>query len=67
MKAKTTIADDGLVQGALTDEDLKQVIRLIKNIKVEYFDCGHSIHSEKPKEFIKSINETLAKEIDRER
>ena len=60
MKAKTTIADDGLVQGALTDEDLKQVTRLIKNIKVEYFDCGHGIHTEKPKEFIKSINRITA-------
>lgn len=63
MKAKTTIADDGLVQGALTDEDLKQVTRLIKNIKVEYFDCGHGIHTEKPKEFIKSINGTLTRKI----
>lgn len=55
MKAKTVIGEDGLVQGALTDEDLQQVTTLIKNIKVEYFDCGHGIHSEKPKEFIKAI------------
>ncbi len=52
MKAKTVIGEDGLVQGALTDEDLQQVTTLIKNIKVEYFDCGHGIHSEKPKEFM---------------
>lgn len=55
MKAKTVIGEDGLVQGALTDKDLQQVTTLIKNIKVEYFDCGHGIHSEKPKEFIKAI------------
>ena len=55
MKAKTVIGEDGLVQGALTDEDLQQVTTLIKNIKVEYFDCGHGILSEKPKEFIKAI------------
>lgn len=61
MKANTTIANDGLVQGALTDENLQQVTALIKNIKVEYFKCGHGIHSEKPKEFIKSVNKTLAK------
>ena len=61
MKAKTTIGADGLVQGALTDEDLKQVTSLIKNIEVEYFNCGHGIHSEKPKEFMRSVNETLRK------
>jgi len=62
MKAKTTIGEDGLVQGALTDKDLKQVTNLIQNIKVEYFNCGHGIHSEKPKEFIRSVNETLTKQ-----
>ena len=61
MKANTAIADDGLIQGALTDEDLKQVTSLIKNIKVEYFDCGHGIHSEMPKEFIRCVNETLTR------
>ena len=60
MKANTTVAGDGLIQGALSDEDLKQVTSLIKNIKVEYFNCGHGIHSEKPKEFIRCVNETLA-------
>jgi pimeloyl-ACP methyl ester carboxylesterase len=62
MKAKTIIGEDGLVQGALTDEDLQQVTTLIKNIKVEYFNCGHGIHSEKPKEFIRSVKETLTKQ-----
>ena len=27
----------------------------VEHVKVEYFDCGHGIHSEKPKEFIKAI------------
>lgn len=62
MKAKTTIGEDGLVMGALTDEDLKQVTSLIKNIKVQYFDCGHGIHSEKPKEFIRSVIEMSTKQ-----
>ena len=63
MKAKTTIGKDGLIQGALTDEDLEQVIKLISNIKVDYFDCGHGIHTEKPKEFIRSVNGTLTRKI----
>lgn len=62
MKAETTIGANGLVQGALTDVDLKQVTSLIKNIKVEYFNCGHGIHIEKPKEFIQSLNKILTKQ-----
>ena len=37
MKANTTIGKDGLIQGALTDEDLEQVIKLISNIKSRIF------------------------------
>ena len=55
MKAKTTIGEDGLIQGALTDEDLEQVNKLIKNMNIEKFECGHGIHSEKPKQFIKAL------------
>lgn len=62
MKANTIIGADGLIQGALTDEDLEQVTSLIKNIKVEYFDCGHGIHNEKSKKFIRCINGTLIKQ-----
>lgn len=61
MKANTKIGDDGIIMGALTDEDLKQVTELIKNIKVEYFNCGHGIHNEKKKDFVKSVSETLKK------
>lgn len=62
MKANTTIGKDGLIQGALSDEDLEQVSKLIRNIKVEYFNCGHGIHSEKPKEFIRSVNGIVKKQ-----
>ncbi len=55
MKAKTVIGEDGLIQCALTDEDLDKVKSLIKNINVVYFDCGHGIHNEKPKQFIKTL------------
>ena len=55
MKAKTVIDEDGLIQCALTDEDLDKVKSLIKNINVVYFDCGHGIHNEKPKQFIKTL------------
>ena len=55
MKANTTIGENGLVQGALTDEDLEQVNNLIDKMNIEYFDCGHGIHSEKAKQFIKAV------------
>lgn len=59
MKANTIIGKDKLIQGALTNEDLEQVIKLISNIQVVYFNCGHGIHNEKPREFIKSVENTL--------
>ena len=59
MKANTEIGDDSIIMGALTDEDLQQVTDLINDITVEYFDCGHGIHNEKKKEFVKSVIETL--------
>ena len=59
MKANTKIADDGIIMGALTDEDLQQVTGIIKNISVEYFNCGHGIHNEKKKEFVKSVIGTI--------
>lgn len=59
MKANTKIADDGIIMGALTDENLQQVTALIKNIRVEYFNCGHGIHNEKKKEFVKSVIGTI--------
>ena len=59
MKANTTIGDGNINQGALTDEDLELVISLIENIDVEYFDCGHGIHLDKKKDFVKSVIKTL--------
>ena len=59
LKAKTIIGEDGLIQGALSDDDLKHVTSLIKNIKVRYFNCGHGIHNEKAKEFMRCVNEIV--------
>lgn len=59
MKANTIIGDDNIIQGALTDEDLKLVVSLIENIDVEYFDCGHGIHVDKKKDFVKGVVKTL--------
>ncbi len=55
MKAKTNISDDGLLMAALSDDDVNRVAELIEQCTVVNFDCGHGIHIEKPKEFIKCI------------
>ena len=62
MKANTIIAENGVVQGALTDEDLSKVDSLIKDMDIKYFNCGHGIHNEKSKEFVSSIRSFLSKE-----
>lgn len=57
MKATTTIGEDGLLQGALSDEDLERVNALVDNMKIVYFHCGHGIHTDKPKQFINTLIE----------
>ena len=55
MKANTTIGENGLLQGALSDEDLQRVNALIENMKIEPFDCGHGIHTEKSNQFVEAV------------
>ncbi len=55
MKAKTEINEKGLLMAALSDEDLEKVENLIKDCKTVRFDCGHSIHAEKTKDFINCL------------
>ena len=55
----TTIGEENIIMGALSDEDLELVVGLIENIRVEYFDCGHGIHLDKKKDFVKTVVKTL--------
>lgn len=55
MKAKTNTDANGILMAALNDDDVKKVAELITDCKVVYFDCGHAIHIEKPKEFVKCL------------
>lgn len=57
MKAKTNIDSSGILQAALNEDDVKKVGEMIKDCKIVRFKCGHGIHIEKPKEFIKCIFE----------
>jgi len=55
MKANTTIGENGLLQGALSDADLQLVNARIGNMKIQRFDCGHGIHNERPKQFVQAV------------
>lgn len=56
MKAQTNISDNGILMAALSEDDLEKVSELIFDCKIVRFDCGHGIHIEKPKKFIKCLS-----------
>ena len=53
MRAKTETGGDGILMAALGEEDVERVSELINDCTVIRFDCGHGIHTEKPKEFVR--------------
>ena len=55
MKAKTERNDDGILMAALGEEDVERVSELIRDCTVARFDCGHGIHTDKPKEFVRCV------------
>lgn len=55
MKAKTKFNDEGILLAAMSEEDVIKANKLIKNSKVIQFDCGHAIHIEMKKDFLKSL------------
>ncbi len=61
MKAKTDYSHDGILQAALSEDDADKVVALIENCRMIRFNCGHGIHIEKPKEFVKCLVELVSK------
>lgn len=59
MKAQTNISEYGILMAALSEDDLKKVSDLISDCNIVRFDCGHGIHIEKPKEFIKCLTKLV--------
>ena len=55
MKAQTNISENGILMAALSEDDLKKVSELISDCNIVRFDCGHGIHIERPKEFMKCV------------
>ncbi len=59
LKAKTAQSPTGLLLAALNEEDVSRVEELISDCTLLRFNCGHSIHSEKPCRFVKCIKNFL--------
>ena len=55
MKAETNFGSDGVLLAALNDNDVQNAEKLIPNCTVVRFECGHSIHTEKPRKFISEL------------
>lgn len=55
MKARTNLSPDGVLLAALGEDDLGRAASLIPDCTVSRFDCGHGIHGEKPRDFVRAI------------
>lgn len=55
MKAKTNYDKDNILLAAMSEDDAALVNNLIAGSEVVHFECGHGVHIEKKKEFIKAV------------
>ena len=55
MKAQTNTGEDGILLAALNEDDLEKISKLVADLQIVRFNCGHGIHIEKPKEFIECL------------
>lgn len=55
LKAQTDVSADGLLMAALGEDDLQRVCGLIPGCQTVRFACGHGIHVEKPREFVRCL------------
>ena len=59
LRAKAKVDNDGILMGAMSDEDVQQVNKLIKGNRLIEIKSGHNIHYTKPKVFINSFQSIL--------
>ena len=59
LRAKASIDKDGILMGAMSNEDVEKVHNLIKNNYLIEIKSGHNIHYEKPKIFIEILQRLL--------
>lgn len=57
LHANYGITEEGILNGAMTQEDADRAMQLLKNGVYEKIDAQHVVHLDKPKEFIQLMNE----------
>ncbi len=55
LKAETKIDEDGILMCALSDEDVSRVADIVPQCRIVRFDCGHGIHGEKERDFLRAV------------
>ena len=55
MKAKTNETPDGILLAALSEEDAARAAALMERCEVVRFDCGHGIHMERRRAFLRCL------------
>lgn len=55
IKANAPYGDDGILQGAMDDNDARAVMDNLRDARMVRVDCGHDVHGEKPAAFIAAV------------
>lgn len=55
LKANAEVSPEGILMGALSEDDLKRVLELVPGCGLIRFNCGHGIHIEKPDAFAAAL------------
>ncbi|MGD7705085.1 alpha/beta fold hydrolase [Microlunatus sp. Y2014] len=53
--ANWTYSDDGVLQGALDDDDAERARSMISQVQFERVDSGHAVHAEEPATYIEIL------------
>lgn len=57
LHADFSYMEDGTLDGALDDDDAKRVMSLLKNGQYRRIDAAHTVHIDKPEEFVRIARE----------
>lgn len=61
MKARIEQGPDGIIQGALADEDLERVAACVPRFELQRFHCGHAIHVDRNGDFNRALKKFIMK------
>lgn len=58
--ANWRLTDDGILEGAMTDDDASWAMSLLPRARMERVDTGHGFHIARPKHFVALLTESVA-------